>query len=137
MGISAYIGDIERTLPARRLSDDPVTSGHGKIRLKSADLGTERELVCFRIDQEDRGPADAKIVPDDRQNLPQDLIEVEGRENCLARVVEDCCFLHYLCALTAEPAAARAPVELSEARRGTPLKPYHSKPSQLLLHAGN
>ena len=38
MGISAYIGDVKRPLPACRLSDDPIAGGQREIRLKAADL---------------------------------------------------------------------------------------------------
>jgi hypothetical protein len=76
--ICADIRDVQWPLSTRSLSDNPIARRHRKIRLKTADLGTERKLIRVGIDQQYRRAVYAKIIPHNGENLPQDLIEIKS-----------------------------------------------------------
>jgi hypothetical protein len=90
------VGRIDGTLLPRGRSGDALFEGEARTFLASvpANLAARIQFLFFFIQQQDCDILQMEIVACDDQDLAQDLVQIEGREHRLARIVEDGDFLH-------------------------------------------
>ena len=87
--VFADVGGVHRFLLQDRRSGDPVVFSETNLVFAGipADLRTDAQLPGFLVEQQDGDVRQMKIVPRDRQNSLQHLVQIKGGEHGLAGVV--------------------------------------------------
>ena len=93
-----HIRCIDRTLLSGGGPGQSLTNGqaHRFVPGVPANLASRMQFLFLFVQQQDRHVLQMEIVAGNRQDLPEDLVEVEGRQNSLACVVKDGDLVHSL-----------------------------------------